>query len=432
MPVASTSIGRRCEAMLGIPPTRERLGHAEPLRRVDDLAQHRPPAQRRLGPAAQHHVTPGAAGDEVDRRPGRSRARCRRRGARWGGSAAGPSGRRGRCAPNSRLGVELLGEHGDTAPAPAMPASTQPESVDHEHGLVQSRPGVDVEQWSHRDNTRCDRVGSLAVKFGVHTGVQNTTTQELARALEAASRATDSTGSRSGTTSTRPTRRSRPRESRRAHVSLEAITAHTALAMSTSRACAVGSLVYCVGYRHPGRARRTRWPPSTSLSGGRVTVGLGAGWHQARVRRLRHPVPARAGAPPPGGRGDPVRPPAAHRGGRQLRRRVLPAPRRAVRPQAGAGAAPAVARRRRREGHVEARRRARRRLERAVRDAGGSTRTRCRCSHATARPCGRDPGGDRVHREPRVGVARRGPRGAVRRHRAGGASQRAHGQRASR
>ncbi len=72
-------------------------------------------------------------------------------------------------------------------------------------------------------------------------------------------------------------------------VSLEAITSHTALAMTTSRV-RCGSLVYCVGYRHPA-VLANAMATVDQLSGGRVTVGLGAGWHQAEFAAYNIPFP---------------------------------------------------------------------------------------------------------------------------------------------
>src|SRR5687767_13114568 len=56
--------------------------------------------------------------------------------------------------------------------------------------------------------------------------------------------------------------------------SLEAIAAHTALAMETERV-RVGSLVYCAGYRHPAVLAKAI-TTIDHLSGGRVELGLGA------------------------------------------------------------------------------------------------------------------------------------------------------------
>jgi alkanesulfonate monooxygenase SsuD/methylene tetrahydromethanopterin reductase-like flavin-dependent oxidoreductase (luciferase family) len=126
------------------------------------------------------------------------------------------------------------------------------------------------------------------VKFGVHTGVQNTTTEELAALWQQIEGhrfewisiwdhfyAADVTFTAEGLTS--------------GSVSLEAITSHTALAMSTSRV-RCGSLVYCVGYRHPA-VLANAMATLDLLSGGRVTCGLGAGWHQAEFAAYNIPFP---------------------------------------------------------------------------------------------------------------------------------------------
>jgi F420-dependent oxidoreductase-like protein len=120
------------------------------------------------------------------------------------------------------------------------------------------------------------------MKFGVHAGLQNTTTDEL-RALWRRTEdhgfdwisvwdhfyAADATGS---------------------PACLEAIATHTALALSTSRV-RCGSLVYSVGYRHPA-VLANAMATIDQLSGGRVTLGLGAGWHQGEYDAYGIPFPS--------------------------------------------------------------------------------------------------------------------------------------------
>jgi F420-dependent oxidoreductase-like protein len=119
------------------------------------------------------------------------------------------------------------------------------------------------------------------MRFGVHAGLQNTTAAEL-RALWRRIEdhgfdwisvwdhfyAADATGSA---------------------VCLEAVASHTALALSTARVrCA--SLVYSVGYRHPA-VLANAIATIDQLSGGRVTLGLGAGWHQGEYDAYGIPFP---------------------------------------------------------------------------------------------------------------------------------------------
>jgi F420-dependent oxidoreductase-like protein len=106
------------------------------------------------------------------------------------------------------------------------------------------------------------------VKFGVHTGLQNTSIGELQSlwlhiedlgfdwiSIWDHFYAADGTGN--------------------PHC-LEAVTSHAALAATTSRV-RCGSLVYSVGYRHPAVLANTA-AALDQLSDGRITLGLGGGW----------------------------------------------------------------------------------------------------------------------------------------------------------
>ncbi len=116
--------------------------------------------------------------------------------------------------------------------------------------------------------------------FGVHTGLQNTTVDELRdlwRRIEAGPfdwisiwdhfYSADFTG---------------------AHC-LEAVAAHTALACETNRV-RVGSLVYCAGYRHPA-VLANAMATIDHLSGGRVDFGIGAGWARNEYEAYGIPFP---------------------------------------------------------------------------------------------------------------------------------------------
>src|SRR6476660_6118782 len=118
--------------------------------------------------------------------------------------------------------------------------------------------------------------------FGVHTGLQNTTMvelQDLWKRIEKAGYgwisiwdhfyAADMTG--------------KP-------VCHEAVAAHAALALATSRV-RVGSLVYCVGYRHPA-VLANALVTIDHLSNGRADLGLGAGWSQVEYDAYGIPFPA--------------------------------------------------------------------------------------------------------------------------------------------
>src|SRR5438067_9258364 len=108
------------------------------------------------------------------------------------------------------------------------------------------------------------------VTLGVHTGLQNTTVDDLTAVWRRAEDlgfdwvsiwdhfyAADATGGA---------------------VCFEAVAAHAALACATSRV-RCGSLVYSVGYRHPA-VLANAIATIDHLSGGRADLGLGAGWSQ--------------------------------------------------------------------------------------------------------------------------------------------------------
>jgi F420-dependent oxidoreductase-like protein len=110
----------------------------------------------------------------------------------------------------------------------------------------------------------------MDVRFGVHTGLQHTDTTELRELWTRIETlgfdwisiwdhfyAADATGD--------------------PHC-LEAITSHTALAMSTTKVTC-GSLVYSAGYRHPA-VLANAIATMDQLAGGRIVLGLGGGWLQ--------------------------------------------------------------------------------------------------------------------------------------------------------
>jgi F420-dependent oxidoreductase-like protein len=120
------------------------------------------------------------------------------------------------------------------------------------------------------------------MKFGVHAGLQNTSTDELQQLWRRIEDhgfewisiwdhfyAADATGGA---------------------VCLEAVATHTALALATERV-RCGSLVYSVGYRHPA-VLANAMATIDQLSGGRVTLGLGAGWHQGEYDAYGMQFPA--------------------------------------------------------------------------------------------------------------------------------------------
>lgn len=119
--------------------------------------------------------------------------------------------------------------------------------------------------------------------FGVHTGLQNTTVDELQslwRSIEDWGFGFISIWDHFYAATFKPDDAD----------CLEAVAAHTALAMTTSRV-RCGSLVYCAGYRHPA-VLANAIATIDLLSGGRVDLGLGAGWAQVEYEAYGIPFPS--------------------------------------------------------------------------------------------------------------------------------------------
>ncbi len=119
------------------------------------------------------------------------------------------------------------------------------------------------------------------MKFGVHTGLQNTSIDELRRLWRRIEElgfewisiwdhfyAADASGS---------------------PVCLEAVAAHAALIEATTRV-QCGCLVYSVGYRHPAILANAM-ATLDQMSNGRVVFGLGAGWAKTEYRAYGIPFP---------------------------------------------------------------------------------------------------------------------------------------------
>jgi F420-dependent oxidoreductase-like protein len=131
------------------------------------------------------------------------------------------------------------------------------------------------------------------MQFGVHVGLQNTTIDEVRALWRRADAqgfgwasiwdhfyAADATITEHGMSA--------------GSVCFEAVAAHAALALDTTNV-RCGSLVYCVAYRHPAVLANVA-ATLDHLSGGRVTMGLGGGWHQAEFDAYGipfEPVPVR-------------------------------------------------------------------------------------------------------------------------------------------
>jgi F420-dependent oxidoreductase-like protein len=122
--------------------------------------------------------------------------------------------------------------------------------------------------------------------FGVHTGLQSTSTSELQKLwgdIEAWGFDWISIWDHFYGATGRPDDAD----------CLEAVALHSALALSTSRV-RCGSLVYSIGYRHPAVIAKAI-TAIDHLSNGRVDVGLGAGWAEVEYQAygIDFPAPGR-------------------------------------------------------------------------------------------------------------------------------------------
>ena len=160
-------------------------GHREldvqPLRDLDEVGGDVPPPDRRLGTRDDHDVAAGAAGDEVDRRPvDPSGDTVDERDRRPGLLEVEQVREIHRRELPGRL--QRLRDRGQRA-GPREPAVDPTGERDEHHGLAQRRPLINIEHASHCRGGRSLAVARFArvagVKFGVHTGLQNTSIGEL-------------------------------------------------------------------------------------------------------------------------------------------------------------------------------------------------------------------------------------------------------------
>ena len=105
---------------------------------------------------------------------------------------------------------------------------------------------------------------------------------------------------------------------------LEAVTMHTALALETSRV-QCGALVYSVGFRHPAVLAKAVTAIDL-LSGGRAAIGLGAGWAEVEYDAYGFDFPQRCHAHGPTRGVRDLRARAAPRRRHDVRRTVVLAP----------------------------------------------------------------------------------------------------------
>ena len=121
----------------------------------------------------------------------------------------------------------------------------------------------------------------MTIRFGVHTGLQNTTIEELRSLwthIEDAGFDWISIWDHFYSADFK------------GYACHEAVAAHAALACHTTRV-RCGSLVYCAGYRHPA-VLANAIATIDHLSGGRADIGLGAGWAFNEYQAYGIPFPS--------------------------------------------------------------------------------------------------------------------------------------------
>ena len=146
---------------------------------------------------------------------------------------------------------------------------------------------------------------------------------------------------------------------------LEAVAMHAALACETERV-ECGSLVYSIGYRHPAVLAKAITAIDL-ISGGRAAMGIGAGWAEVEYRAYGIDFPSIGTRMDQLEEGIAILRGLLHDESTTFEGHVVLDRRRPQRAAAGAGQAADLGRRRRREAHAAHRRPVRRRVERAVR-----------------------------------------------------------------
>ena len=167
-----------------------------------------------------------------------------------------------------------------------MSRNAAPYASAWEHSWVAHCGAVTVRGYMTRDPEQ-----PSAFRIGVHTGLEHTTTGELLelwRWVEDAGFDWISVWDHlmsSQNTVPDPTRFVPPVDG-----CLEAVSAHAALALVTSRV-RCGNLVYCVGYRNVAVLAKSM-ATIDHLSDGRCEAGLGAGWARAEYEAFGIPFPS--------------------------------------------------------------------------------------------------------------------------------------------
>ena len=360
--VASTGTARRCDTSAGIPATVNASRTPSRQRDVDDRGRHLRPSKRWLRTGNDHEVASKVSRDEIDLRPVDDAI------AVVGEARDGPRLLQvhevGEIERAEQVGIgKLIAQHLN-GPGAGKPGVDPTRKRDHECRVVQLRPTVDLDR-DHVRNVRRGWIASVPVRLRIFTEPQQGATYEqlLGVAQTAEALGFDAFF--------RSDHYQRIGEGAPGPGSTDAWLTLAAIGRETSR-IRLGTLVTPVTFRFPGPLA-IQVAQADAMSGGRVELGLGAGWYDGEHAAYGIPFPPTADrfADARGAARDRDRPVGNAARGDVFVRGTAPFDRRLPRPaEARAAATPADhPRGLGHEAHAAARGALRRRIQPAVRSA---------------------------------------------------------------
>ncbi len=265
------------------PGDRERVTHTHALRDFDDRARHLRPSQRRFRTGNDHDVTSEVARDEIDLGPVDDAI------AVVGKARDGPRlleiHEVGEIEYAERVGIGKLIAQNLDRPGTRQPRVDPARKRNHERRVVQLRPAVDLDR-DHVRNVRPDSLTSGPVRVRIFTEPQQGATYE--QILGVAQRA-EALGFDAFF---RSDHYQRIGEGAPGPGSSDAWLTLAAIGRETTR-IRLGTLVTPVTFRFPGPLA-IQVAQADAMSGGRVELGLGAGWYDGEHAAYGIPFPPTA------------------------------------------------------------------------------------------------------------------------------------------